>query len=383
MPTNAEMAAQSLINAAEFFESIARGNKHLAEQMLNSAEVFRQVAELVAKAPLSEFGETGLPDKVRDRSDNESSANPALPEKIADDIKRRIEEDPDLADFLSGPIFDERSGLTQANPSQPIQPIDPVASESKQSSPAIPAHMKESLRQLVISRLNPDLLDRRPVPFAGEWHTPDHEEMSSLLTRLCIRFAKLGEDPWPLTHEKIALRCTRLPFAPQMLFCDTVVLDRLGTIGHGAFLAMEHEVFPLSTGSAEVHDLCGLGLFKLSTEAGVAAYLRFFCWVVCGNDGPFNIVEDSDRIDDGSDPQFSKFIDTFMPSPVHCEEQFDGSWKLRAIIRYSNELFAAAFVLQPSGEIEMNDDDPMISIPVNRVAWHMMNDIRYVSGERA
>ena len=49
MPTNAELAAKLLRNAAEFFRSVAEQNSELDEQMRSNADTYDRVAEWVEK----------------------------------------------------------------------------------------------------------------------------------------------------------------------------------------------------------------------------------------------------------------------------------------------------------------------------------------------
>ncbi len=50
--TNAELAVRLLRDAAGFFRNVAHQNPSLAEQMKDNADVYDQVADLLAKAPL-------------------------------------------------------------------------------------------------------------------------------------------------------------------------------------------------------------------------------------------------------------------------------------------------------------------------------------------
>lgn len=52
MPTHSELAAQLLRDAAGFFRALSDQNEELKAQMLENADVFEQVAQLVEKDPL-------------------------------------------------------------------------------------------------------------------------------------------------------------------------------------------------------------------------------------------------------------------------------------------------------------------------------------------
>lgn len=51
MPTNAQLAARLLRDAANFFQTVGEQNEPIREQMQENARVFVQVAELVEKDP--------------------------------------------------------------------------------------------------------------------------------------------------------------------------------------------------------------------------------------------------------------------------------------------------------------------------------------------
>ena len=56
MVTHAKLAAQMLREAAIFFRSVADDNPSLAEEMMENASVYEEVAALVESDPLGEIG---------------------------------------------------------------------------------------------------------------------------------------------------------------------------------------------------------------------------------------------------------------------------------------------------------------------------------------
>ncbi|MCW8861046.1 MAG: hypothetical protein OQJ87_07655 [Rhodospirillales bacterium] len=54
MPTNADLAAQLLRSAAQFFETIGQQNDAITDQMKRNAETFLAIAELVEKDPMGQ-----------------------------------------------------------------------------------------------------------------------------------------------------------------------------------------------------------------------------------------------------------------------------------------------------------------------------------------
>ena len=60
--THAQLAAQLLRDAANFFKTVAEQNPLLAETMAENASVFEDVADLVEKDPLAELPGDAGPD---------------------------------------------------------------------------------------------------------------------------------------------------------------------------------------------------------------------------------------------------------------------------------------------------------------------------------
>lgn len=70
MPTNAEVAAKLLRDAAGFFRNIGEQNEPLSDQMNENADVFEQVAALVEVEPDGEL-------EISEEAMGEGGAEPA------------------------------------------------------------------------------------------------------------------------------------------------------------------------------------------------------------------------------------------------------------------------------------------------------------------
>ncbi len=55
MPSNAELAAELLRNAATFFRDVGTQNPQLKDQMSESAQTFETIADLVESDPTGEM----------------------------------------------------------------------------------------------------------------------------------------------------------------------------------------------------------------------------------------------------------------------------------------------------------------------------------------
>ncbi len=132
------------------------------------------------------------------------------------------------------------------------------------------------------------------------------------------------------------------------------------------YLTDQGNLFRLNGTSPPIHEVNAKAPIKV-TDANVLDYLRFFCFFVRGEEGPFYIAESMD------DPNMPKEMDETTRSviegtirPASYEGKNDqGHWLCDAVVFYSNALFIANFAVQPSGMIEMIDDEPIAAdLPV-------------------
>jgi len=132
------------------------------------------------------------------------------------------------------------------------------------------------------------------------------------------------------------------------------------------YLTDQGNLFRLNGTSPPIHEVNAKAPIKV-TEENVLEYLKFFCFFVRGEEGPFYIAEDM------SDPNMPADMDANTKSvvegtirPASFEGMNDqGHYLCDAVVFYSNALFIANFAVQPSGMIEMLDDEPIAAdLPV-------------------
>lgn len=132
------------------------------------------------------------------------------------------------------------------------------------------------------------------------------------------------------------------------------------------YLTDQGNLFRLNGTSPPIHEVNAKAPIKVN-ESNVMEYLRFFCFFVRGEEGPFYIAESMD------DPNIPKDMDEATRSVVEGvvrEASYEGTneqgyYLCNAVVFYSNALFYADFAVQPSGMIEMLDDEPIASdLPV-------------------
>jgi formylglycine-generating enzyme len=92
------------------------------------------------------------------------------------------------------------------------------------------------------------------------------------------------------------------------------------------------------------------------------AYLKFFCFFVQGDEGPFYVLESMDDPlipPDCSGTTRSVLQDSARPAVWEGPDESGDGYRCRATVWYSNALFHAHFRVMSSGMIDMLDDDPI------------------------
>ncbi len=162
----------------------------------------------------------------------------------------------------------------------------------------------------------------------------------------------------------------------QIPFYTTIALVRVNdtawapNTGPFWFLAKQGRMFMLDGSSAPIHDANEADPISV-TEPKVLEYLRFFCYFVHGDEGPFLIVEDlnhpaldKSRLDDAT----RKVIEGALRPAAFEGKTDEGNFEASAMVLYGNALFSARFSISPNGMIEMIDDEPIAAdLPVKKI----------------
>ena len=155
-------------------------------------------------------------------------------------------------------------------------------------------------------------------------------------------------------------------------FYDHVVLIRLRDRTWGKqkltiyYLTDQGTLFRLNGTSPPIHEVNAKAPVRI-TEQNVLEYLRFFCFFVRGEEGPFLIAESMDDpyIPTNLDPKTRTVIEGTVRGASYEGRNEQGHFTCDAVVFYSNALFIANFAVQPSGMIEMLNDEPIAAdLPV-------------------
>jgi len=158
----------------------------------------------------------------------------------------------------------------------------------------------------------------------------------------------------------------------QLPFYKTVALVRLRDTNWDPshlcvyYLTSKGELTRLDGTSPPIHMMNAEAPIKV-TDDNVLDYLRFFCFFVRGEEGPFLVSETIDTygIPEGMDEGTTKAVEGVLRPASYEGKNSDGHYLCDAIVFYSNALFLSNFAVQPSGMIEMMEDDPLVTdLPV-------------------
>lgn len=132
------------------------------------------------------------------------------------------------------------------------------------------------------------------------------------------------------------------------------------------YLTDQGNLFRLNGTSPPIHEVNAKAPIKVN-EKNVLEYLRFFCFFVRGEEGPFYIAEsmDDSNMPTDMDDTTRSVIEGTVRGATFAGANDQGHFLCDAVVFYSNALFIANFAVQPTGMIEMMDDEPIAAdLPV-------------------
>jgi ankyrin repeat protein len=130
----------------------------------------------------------------------------------------------------------------------------------------------------------------------------------------------------------------------------------------------DHRLYRLNGTSPPIHEVNTKAPLRLSAQ-NVLDYLFYFCFFVRGQEGPFYLL---DSLEDPRlqslwenrerDPALSSaavVVEACVRSPEFLGVDENGQFRASGVVFYSNAIFTADFAVQPSGMVEMLDDEPV------------------------
>ncbi len=189
----------------------------------------------------------------------------------------------------------------------------------------------------------------------GNWNEVEGDELAGFLDQINPIDGKYRTSP---ASTRVAWRT--LPFYETVALIrvqDPNWVNKKMTI---YYLTDQGNLFRLNGTSPPIHEVNNKAPIKIN-EDNVLEYLKFFCFFVRGDEGPFYVAEDM------SDPNLPEDMDattksviegTIRPSSFEGMNE-QGLFLCDAVVFYSNALFIANFSVQGSGMIEMLNDEPI------------------------
>ncbi len=199
----------------------------------------------------------------------------------------------------------------------------------------------------------------------GNWNEVEGDELAGFLEQINPIDGKYRTSP---ASTRVAWRT--LPFYETVALIrvqDPNWVNKSMTI---YYLTDQGNLFRLNGTSPPIHEVNNKAPIKIN-EDNVLEYLKFFCFFVRGDEGPFYVAEDM------SDPNLPEDMDgttrsviegTVRPASFEGMNE-QGHFLCDAVVYYSNALFIANFSVQSSGMIEMMNDEPIagdLSTRVNK-----------------
>jgi len=138
------------------------------------------------------------------------------------------------------------------------------------------------------------------------------------------------------------------------------------------FLLGSFGALPFDGTSRAFHVLNQLGRLDISTEDKATQYIRLFCGLVHGDDGPFTIVADGPAVLQ----LLQNSVD--LPPAVMAAPRFaltppsesEDAWQGDATIVYGSSVFSSRMAIEPSGNIKMLGDEKLAAdLPVRQARF--------------
>lgn len=189
----------------------------------------------------------------------------------------------------------------------------------------------------------------------NNWNAVQGEELGGFLEQIDPIDNKFRVSP-----ETTEVHWRTLPFYDSVALIRVRDPNWVNRKLNAYYLTDQGNLFRLNGTSPPIHEVNAKAPIKV-TDDNVLDYLRFFCFFVRGEEGPFYIAEGMD------DPNMPKDMDentrsviegTVRPASIDGMSE-QGHYLCEAVVFYSNALFIANFAVQKSGMIEMLEDDPI------------------------
>lgn len=189
----------------------------------------------------------------------------------------------------------------------------------------------------------------------NNWNAVQGEELAGFLDQI-----NPVDGKYHVSIDSSQVEWRMLPFYEQVALIRVIDPNWTNPKLNLYYLTYEGKLFRLNGTSPPIHEVNAKAPIKV-TEENVLDYLRFFCFFVRGEEGPFYVaesMEDPNMPTEMDDTNRSVIEGTVRPATFEGVND-QGHYLCEAVVFYSNALFTANFSVQPTGMIEMLDDEPI------------------------
>lgn len=205
----------------------------------------------------------------------------------------------------------------------------------------------------------------------GEWHYATPEEVKTLTPK----FSSMAPRSYRTVFQSMTkLRARTLPFYKDATLLEGEVEGESEQPGVLSFLLHRKGMTILDGTSNPIHRVNAWMPLDLSTQEKAQNYLQFFTAAISGEEGNFRIVQSPAQI------EWDVQADESSKQSVHVQAltvyPTDGlSWQATGTVQYGKNLYAANFMINSQGKVQMEDDTLMMAqLPISQN--------RYVEGVR-
>lgn len=168
-------------------------------------------------------------------------------------------------------------------------------------------------------------------------------------------------DSGALENVSVSARRADLPFYDSVFLLHLMLQPRKdGSRRQELFLLLGRKssrYLVLDGTSEPIHAVNRLEGVTISAETA-AEYLRFFCFAVRGEEGPFLLLEEAHGAASDDDPPEVKAARA-LATPLKPSGRDDGGrYLFDGVVHYDRTLFHSAFAIGDDGTVEMLDDEP-------------------------
>lgn len=228
-------------------------------------------------------------------------------------------------------------------------------------------------------------LERLKISQLGEFKPKITLEDSTVDCDFCVKSMSVVRESrfsWA-NNEAIEVRFGNLSFYPGWKLYEFLFIeedkDRQLVVSYlyNESTSYKQKSIILSGLSSPIHELNATSLLKIDKEEEALEYLKFFCCYVWADEGPFKLVLSPEELPFTDLPGLDQI--PFSPTLAKNGDR----WNVNAIVLYGRNLFGCEFEIEPTGKVNMLDDNPIPELEKDNPEGKDSGHILYLPPYRA